>query len=156
MLRPARRRASSSMLPARSQPATSAAAQIFDLPVGPTEPPPQPVTTRLPVPGVNFVEAGIVVTSSWPPTVQAGEAFALCVGISNCTAVLQRLQLAVGDTSGFVFAGAPICCCSLSSSQSAVAGVSSCVASTLLVYKLWPALIYQLALKRKRKKKNSR
>lgn len=86
------------------------ALELPEAPLGPPEPPPHPVTTRLPLPRTNIVDPAIVAASSWPPTVQTGEAFALSLAISNRQPVLQRLRLAVGDTSGFVFTGAAPAC----------------------------------------------
>ncbi|KAK9789561.1 hypothetical protein WJX73_006387 [Symbiochloris irregularis] len=76
-----------------------------DIPGAGMHPPPQPVTTKVPLPRITFAEPGIVATSSWPASVRTGEAFTLDIGIANRTQGLQRVQVAVGDTSGFVFAG---------------------------------------------------
>ena len=47
------------------------------------------------------------VTASWPPFITVGKPFALQLRASNATQHVLDLSLRLGDTTGFMLAGAP-------------------------------------------------
>ena len=64
------------------------------------------VTTRLALPEAAWVPAILEAEPWWPPSVRAGEPFALRLRLRNRTPLLLDVGLRAGDATGFVFAGA--------------------------------------------------
>lgn len=64
------------------------------------------VRTRLALPEAAWVAAVLEAEPWWPPSVRAGEPFALRLRLRNATPLLLDVALRAGDATGFVFAGA--------------------------------------------------
>lgn len=82
-------------------PAKSAAAVVAEVPPS--------VVTRIPLPAQDWGAPVLEATVDWdPPAVVAGAQFELRLRLRNRTHHLVELGIRLGDTSGFVLAGAQL------------------------------------------------
>jgi hypothetical protein len=66
----------------------------------------QPVTTRIPLPPLAWGSPVLTLTGEWPPCITAGAPFPLRLTAVNNSPHLMELGINLGDTTGFVLAGA--------------------------------------------------